>query len=87
MIGARVGFVVGFWGFSFIGVSSILLSVLRTLSKASRDNLSCSQAGGIVGAFDSIPVARRQVTTARMISPGVESTRRVTLRLSVVRKT
>ena len=38
-----------------------------------------------MGAFGSVPVARRQVTTARIIPPGVELTRRVViaLRLSV----
>ena len=63
---------------------SAVLSILR-MSKAAHDSPSCSQSGGIVGAFGSIPVARRQVTTARIISPGVESTRRVAmvLRLSV----
>ena len=44
---------------------------------------------GIVGAFGSIPVARRQVTTSYIILPGVESTRRLAmaLRLSVGGKT
>ena len=64
--------------------SSVVPSVLR-MSKAARDSPSYSQSGGIVGAFDSIPVSRRQVTTARIIPPGVESTRKVAiaLRLSV----
>ena len=52
------------------------------LSKASHDKPSCSQSGGgIVGAFGSTPVARRQVTTARIIPPGVESMRRVAMAL------
>ena len=64
--------------------SSVVPSVLL-MSKAALDNPSFSQSGGSVGAFGSIPVARRQVTTARIIQPGVESTRRVAmaLRLSV----
>ena len=64
--------------------SSVVLSVLR-MSKAAHDDISYSQSGGSVGAFGSIPVARRQVTTARIIPPGVELTRRVAmaLRLSV----
>ena len=37
------------------------------LSKSSRDNPSCFQSGGVVGAFGSTPVAWRQVTTARII--------------------
>ena len=38
-----------------------------------------------MGAFGSRPVTRRQVATARIIPPGVESTRRVAMavRLSV----
>ena len=60
--------------------SSVVPSVLR-VSKALYGSPSCSQSGGIVGAFGSIPVARRQVTTARIIPPGVELTRRVTLAL------
>ena len=64
--------------------SSIVPSVLR-MSKAAYGSSSSSQSGGIVRAFGSVPVARRQVITARIISPGVESTRRVAvaLRLSV----
>ena len=64
--------------------SSVVPPVLR-ISKAAYDKPSYSQSGGSVGAFGSIPVARRQVTTARIIPPGVESTRRVAtaLRLSV----
>ena len=55
------------------------------MSKAPHDSPSCSQSGGIVGACGSTPVARRQVTTARIIPAGVESTRRLAmaLRLSV----
>ena len=79
MIGARLDFLFGFWSSSCIGVSSIPLSVLGMSSKASQDNPSCYQSGGIVGAFGSIPVARRQVTTARIIPPGVDSTRRVAM--------
>ena len=75
MIGARLDYVVGFWGSSCIGVSSVVPSVLRT-SKASHDNISCSQSGGIVRTFGKTPVAKRQVTTARIIPPGVGSTRR-----------
>ena len=57
--------------------SSVVSSVLR-MSKAAHDSPSCFQSGGIVGAFGSSPVVRRQVT-------GVESTRKVAmaLRLSV----
>ena len=73
--------VVGFWSSSCIGVSSIPPSLLRMLSKASHDNPSCSQSGGIVGAFGSILGAKRQVTTARTIPPGSESTRRVVMAL------
>ena len=51
-------------------------SVLRMLSKASNDNFSCSQTSGTVGAFGSTPVTMRHVTTARIISPGVESTKK-----------
>ena len=49
------------------------------MSKAAHDSPSCSQSGGIVGAFGSIPVARKQVTIARIIPPGMESTRRVAM--------
>ena len=64
--------------------SFVVPSVLR-MSKAAHDSPSRFQSGGIVGALGSIPVARRQVTTARIIPPGVESTSRVAmaLRLSV----
>ena len=64
--------------------SSVVPSVLRML-KVAHDSPSSSQSGGTVGAFGNIPVAERQVTTARIIPPGVESTRRVAmaLRLSV----
>ena len=67
--------------------SSVVPSVLRML-KAAHDNPSCFPSGGIVGALGSSPVARRQVTTARIIQPGVELARRVAmaLRLSVVGK-
>ena len=89
MIGSRIDSAVGFWSSSCIGVSSIPLSTLGVLSKASHDKPSCSQSGGIVGAFGSTPVTRRQVTTTCIILPGVESTRRVamTLRLNVGGKT
>ena len=85
MIGTMLDSVVGFWSFSCVGVSSISPSVLRMLPKALHDNPSCSQSGGTVEAFGSTPVARRQITTARILPPGVESTRRVAmaLRLSV----
>ena len=62
MIGARPDSAVGFWSSSCIGVSFIPLSMLRMLLKASHDKPSCSQSGGIVGAFSSTPVARRQET-------------------------
>ena len=67
--------------------SSAVPSVLW-MSKAAHDSPSSSQSGGIVGAFGSIPVARIQVTTARIMSPGVELTRTVAMafRLSVGRK-
>ena len=89
MIGARLDSVVELWSSSCVGVLSISLSMLRMLSKASHDKPSCSQSGEILGAFGSTPVARRHDTTARIISPGVESTRRVVMapRLSVGRKT
>ena len=63
---------------------SVVSSVLR-MSKAAHDSPFCAQSGGIVGAFGSIPRGRRQITTARIIPPGVESTRKVkmALRLSV----
>ena len=86
MIGARLDSVVVFGSSSCIGISYIPLSVLRMLSKASHDNPSCSQSVGVVGAFGSTPVARRQVAKARIIPPGVESTRRrvaMALRLSL----
>ena len=51
--------------------SSVVPSVLW-MSKASHDSSSCSQSGGIVGAFGSIPVARKQVTAARTIPPRVD---------------
>ena len=60
--------------------SSVIASILR-MSKAAHDSPSSSQCGGIVGAFGSIPVARRQVTIARIIPPGVKSTRRVAMAL------
>ena len=63
---------------SFVYLS---LSVLRMLSKAPHDNPSCFQSGGTVGAFGSTVVARRRVTTARIIPPGVESTRTVAMAL------
>ena len=71
MVGARL---------DSYGISSVL-----QMSKAAHDSPPCSQSGGIVRAFGSIPVARRQVTTARIIPPGVESTRRVAVapRMSV----
>ena len=64
--------------------SSAVPSVLR-MSKVAHDSPSSSQSGGTVGASGTIPVAKIQVTTARIIPPGVESTRRVpmALRLSV----
>ena len=62
MIGAKLDSAVGFWSSFCIGVSSIPLSVLRMLSKASHDNSSCSQSDGIEGAYGSTPVPRRQVT-------------------------
>ena len=67
--------------------SSVVPSVLR-MSKAAHNSPSYFPSGGIVGALGSNPVARRQVTTARIIQPGVELTKRVAmaLRLSVVRK-
>ena len=79
MIWSRLDSIVGFWGSSYIGVSSIPLSMLRMLSKASHDKPSCSKSRGIVGAFGSIPVAKRQVTIARIIPPEVESTRMVAM--------
>ena len=62
-----------------------LIHVVDVVEGFSLDKSSCFQSGEIVGAFGSIPVARRQVTTARIIPPGVESTRRgaMALRLSV----
>ena len=83
MIGARLNSVVRFRGSSCIGVSSIPPSVMRILLQASHGSPSCSQSGEIVVAFDSTPVARRHVTTARIIPPGVESTRRVAIALQV----
>ena len=67
--------------------SSVVPSVLR-MSKAAHDSPSGFPSGGSVGALGSNPVARRQVTTARIIQPGVELTRMVAmaLRLSVVGK-
>ena len=67
--------------------SSVVPSILR-VSESAHDRPSCSQSGGTVGAFGSIPVAGRQVTTARSIPSGVESTRSVAmaLRLSVGEK-
>ena len=67
--------------------SSVVPSLLR-MSKAAHDSLSCFPSGGIVGALGSNPVVRRQVTTARIIHPGVDLTRRVAmaLQLSVVGK-
>ena len=55
------------------------------MSKAAHGSPSCSQSGGIGGVFRSVPVARRQVATARIIPAGVESTKSVAmaLRLSV----
>ena len=84
MTGVRLDSFVGFWSSSCIGVSSVVPSIFQ-MSKAPHDSPSCSQSGGIGGAFGSTPVARKEVTTARIIPPGVESTRRLTmaLRLSV----
>ena len=64
--------------------SSVVSSVWLTL-KAAHDSPTCFQSGEIVGVFGSDPVGRRQVITARIIPPGVESTRRVAMafRLSV----
>ena len=69
-------------------LGSSAVSSVWLMPKAAHDSPSCSQSGGIVGAFGSVPVARRQVTTARIIPPGVESTRRVAmaLRLSLGEK-
>ena len=69
-------------------LGSSVVSSVWLMPKAAHDSPSCSQSGGIVGAFGSVPVARRQVTTARIIPPGVESTRRVAmaLRLSLGEK-
>ena len=53
--------------------------MLQMLSKTSHDKPSCFQSGRIVGAFDSTPVARRQVTTIHIIHPGVESTKGVAM--------
>ena len=71
MVVARLGYAV---------VSPVWLTL-----KTAHDSPTCSQSGEIVGGFGSDPVARRQVITARIIPPGVESTRRVAmaLRLSV----
>ena len=68
-----------------VRLGSAVVSSVWLMSKAAHDSPSCSQSGGIVGAFGSVRVARRQVTTACTIPPGVESTRRVAmaLRLSV----
>ena len=75
-IWSRLDFVVvGFWCSSYIGVSSVHLSLLRMLSKASHGNNFCSKSGGIVGAFGSTPVARRLVITARSIPPRMKPTR------------
>ena len=40
-------------------------------------------SGGIVGAFGSMPVTRKQVTTAQIIAPEVESTRMVAMTLGL----
>ena len=64
--------------------SSVVPSVLR-MSKAAHDSPFCFPSGGIVGALGSGPVARRQVTTARIILPGVELTRRVAMALRLSR--
>ena len=66
------------WGPS--AVSSVWLTM-----KAAQDSPSCSVSNGVVEVFGNAPVARRQVITARIIPPGVESTRRLAmaLRLSV----
>ena len=63
--------------------------MLQMLWKALHDKPFCSKSVGIVGAFGTTPVARRFVTTARIILPGVELTRMVAmaLRLSVGGKT
>ena len=55
----------------------------------SYDKPSRSPSSGIVGTFGSTHVARRHFTTARIIYPEVESTRRVAmaLQLSVGGKT
>ena len=58
--------------------SSVVPSVLR-MSKAAHDSPSCFPSDVIVGALGSNPVARRQVTTARIIQPGVDLTRRVAM--------
>ena len=58
------------------------------MSEAAHDSPSSSQSDGIVGVFGSTPVVRRQLTTARIIPPGVESRKSVAmaLRLSVGEK-
>ena len=83
LTGVRPDPFVGFWSSSCIGVSSVVPSILR-MSKASHDSPSCFQSGGIEGALGSTPVARRQVTTARIILPAVESTRRVAMALRLI---
>ena len=69
-------------------LGSSVVSSVWLMPKAARDSPSCSQSDGILGAFGSVPVARRQVTTTRIIPPVAESTRRVAmaLRLSLGEK-
>ena len=68
-----------------VRLGSPVVSSVGLKLKAAHDSHSCSQSVEIVGVFGSDPVARRQVITARIIPPGVESTRSVAmaLRLSV----
>ena len=51
------------------------------MSEAVQDSPSCFPSGGVVGALGSNLVARRQVTTDRIIPPGVELTRRMAMAL------
>ena len=85
MIWSKLNSVVGFWFSPCIGVPSAHTFILQTLSKATRDMTSCLMSGGTVKVFGSVPVPRRLATTARIIPPGVESTRMgsMSLRLGV----
>ena len=70
-------------GSGVLSVPEFPLSPIRVanVAKTLHDNPSCFQSVQNAEAFGSIPVAMRQVTTARIIPSELESTRRVAVAL------